>query len=170
MVLGDVMYKGYIVAKNRSNYKRLPGDKEKNHVNNCRLCEMIKSKEATVMETKDMIVVINQHPYNVGHVMIVPRRHVKDPRELNTDESKNMYSITNKMLTVIEKTYPIHGFNIGLNLGNTAGSTYEHLHMQVVPRWVGDIGFMESTSNTKIMKEAPDDTIRKLKETIKKES
>ncbi len=163
------MYKNYILAENRSNYKRLPGDKEKNSENNCRFCEMMKNDEGVVLKIKDMFVTVNQYPYNVGHVMIAPIRHVKDPRELNDEELMNMFILINKMMTVIEKTYSIHGFNIGMNLGSVAGSTYEHLHIQLVPRWMGDIGFMESTAKTKIIKESLEDTVRKLKDTIVKE-
>lgn len=163
------MHKNYIVSENRGNYKRLPGDIDGNHVGDCRFCEMISSEEAMILNTNDMCVMINQHPYNVGHVMVLPRRHIKDTRELTDVELKNLYALVNKIMTVIEKTYPVNGFNIGMNLGNIAGSTYEHLHIQIVPRWMGDVGFMESTADTKIMKEAPEDTVKKLKETIEKE-
>lgn len=167
---GDSMYKEYIVARNRSNYKRLPGDEGENHINNCKFCKILKDKKEVVLETKDMFVMINQNPYNTGHVMVLPKRHIKDPRELAGGELKNFYGVANKMMTVIEKTYPLHGFNMGINLNPVAGATFEHLHIHVVPRWQGDVGFMESTIDTKILKgDAPKDTLEKLRETISRE-
>jgi ATP adenylyltransferase len=71
------------------------------------------------------------------------------------------------MLDVLEKTYETNSFNIGCNLGNHSGGTYEHLHFQIIPRWMGDSGFMEVFADTRVMKENPKKTRDKLRETIK---
>ncbi|MBD3155764.1 MAG: HIT domain-containing protein, partial [Candidatus Aenigmarchaeota archaeon] len=123
-------------------YMRKPGSKEKNTQKNCRFCEIIETKEDMVFEDKETYVMINQSPYKEGHVLILPKKHVIDPRELSEKDLKKLYKTINIMLSVLNEAYDTKSFNIGCNICPAAGATFEHLHFQMIPMWVGDSGFM----------------------------
>jgi len=146
---------------------RKPGNKKKNSKDNCRFCKIIKKKEDMVFENDDIYVMINQNPYKEGHVMILPKKHVVDLRGLDEKTLKKFYKTIDFMINVLEKTYGTKSFNIGCNIGPAAGCTYEHLHFQIIPRWVGDSGFMEVFTSTRVMKEHPKKTRDRLIQTIK---
>lgn len=146
---------------------RKPGSKEKNTQKNCRFCEIVKKKEDMIFENKDIFVMINQNPYKEGHILVLPKKHIVDPRELDEKILKELYKTINFMLDILEKTYETKSFNIGCNICPAAGATYEHLHFQIIPRWVGDSGFMEVFASTRVMKENPKKTKEKLIEMIK---
>lgn len=97
-------------------------------------------------------VVMNLYPYNNGHVMIVPRRHVADPTDLSGDEAQEMHAMLLRTLTALRSALSPEGFNVGMNLGAAAGAGIEpHLHTHVVPRWAGDTNFMPVLADTKVM-------------------
>ena len=148
-------------------YMRKPGSKEKNTQKTCRFCEIIKKKEDMIFEDNIVFVMINQSPYKEGHILILPKRHVVDLRELNPEESESLFKKISFMLGVLEDTYETKSFNIGCNICPPAGSTYEHLHFQIIPRWVGDSGFMEVFADTRVMKESPQKTKERIIESIK---
>jgi ATP adenylyltransferase len=97
-------------------------------------------------------VVLNLYPYNPGHSMVVPYRRVAELEDLAEAESIELMSFTQKVIRVIKAVSRPHGFNVGLNLGSSAGgSLAEHLHMHVVPRWSGDANFITIIGGTKIV-------------------
>lgn len=97
-------------------------------------------------------VVLNLYPYNPGHSMVVPYRRVAELEDLTEAESIELMSFTQKVIRVIKAVSRPHGFNVGLNLGSSAGgSLAEHLHMHVVPRWSGDANFITIIGGTKIV-------------------
>ncbi|HEX4249410.1 MAG TPA: HIT domain-containing protein [Pseudonocardia sp.] len=97
-------------------------------------------------------VVLNLYPYNPGHSMVVPYRRVAELEDLTEEESIELMSVTQKLIRVIKAVSRPHGFNVGLNLGSSAGgSLAEHLHMHVVPRWSGDANFITIVSGAKIV-------------------
>jgi ATP adenylyltransferase len=97
-------------------------------------------------------VVLNLYPYNPGHSMVVPYRRVAELEDLTKAESIELMSFTQKVIRVIKAVSRPHGFNVGLNLGSSAGgSLAEHLHMHVVPRWSGDANFITIIGGTKIV-------------------
>jgi ATP adenylyltransferase len=97
-------------------------------------------------------VVLNLYPYNPGHSMVVPYRRVSELEDLTTDESAELMAFTQKVIRVIKAVSQPHGFNVGLNLGSSAGgSLAEHLHMHVVPRWSGDANFITIIGGSKIV-------------------
>lgn len=147
-------------------YMRKPGSKEKNIEGDCRFCEVIKNKEDLIFENDFVFVMINQFPYKEGHILVLPKRHVKDPRDLEEGEIKAFYETINFMLAILGTAYNTNSFNIGCNLGPSASATYEHLHFQIVPRWEGDSGFMEVFSSIRVLKEHPKKTVERLKEVI----
>ena len=106
--------------------------------------------------------VLNLYPYNPGHLMIVPYRRVSELEDLTDAESAALMSFTQKAIRVIKAVSRPHGFNVGLNLGHSAGgSLAEHLHMHVVPRWGGDANFITIIGGSKVIPQLLRDT-RKL--------
>ena len=110
------------------------------------------------------ITVLNRFPYTSGHVMVVPIRHVRDPRELEPAESAAMFAGAQRALTAIDSTLHPEGFNLGINLGAAAGSSVEHLHLHVVPRWTGDTNFMPVVGEVKVLPELLETTATQLRE------
>mgnify|MGYP003394607493 FL=1 len=95
---------------------------------------------------------LNIYPYNNGHIMVSPFRHVKDLKGLNDAELLDIIKLTRDMQALLEKKLKPHGFNIGINTGKIAGAGYkDHLHIHIVPRWKGDSNFMPVIADTKIM-------------------
>jgi ATP adenylyltransferase len=103
--------------------------------------------------------VLNLHPYNPGHLMVVPYRHVPDLEDLTVDETRELADFTRRAVVAIKAASSPHGFNVGLNLGHVAGgSLAEHLHQHVVPRWGGDANFITVLAQTKVIPELLADT------------
>jgi ATP adenylyltransferase len=97
-------------------------------------------------------IVLNLYPYNPGHSMVVPYRRVAELEDLTAEESAELMAFTQKVIRVIKSVSRPHGFNVGLNLGSSAGgSLAEHLHMHVVPRWSGDANFITIIGGSKIV-------------------
>jgi ATP adenylyltransferase len=96
--------------------------------------------------------VLNLYPYNSGHLMVVPYRHVAGLDELTSDESAELMSVTRRAVQAVRAASSPHGFNVGLNLGGVAGgSLADHLHQHVVPRWGGDANFITVLAGTKVI-------------------
>ena len=155
------MFSSYIHNELRAGYHKKPGDKE----DGCKFCGYIKTKDY-ITSTGLSFVIANIYPYNYGHLLISPIRHVKDLRELTKDELKDLLKMSLDFLNLLEKVYDVHSFNVGFNLGPSSGATVEHLHIHVVPRWAGDSGFMETTSSTRAIKETPQQTTERLKNAL----
>ena len=108
-------------------------------------------------------VVLNLYPYNPGHLMVVPYRQVSELEDLTTGESTELMAFTQKAIRVVKSVSSPDGFNVGLNLGTSAGgSLAEHLHMHVVPRWAGDANFITIVGETKVIPQLLRDTRRLL--------
>jgi ATP adenylyltransferase len=103
--------------------------------------------------------VLNLYPYNPGHLMVVPYRRVAELEDLTEAESAELMAFTQKAIRVMKAVSRPHGFNVGLNLGTSAGgSLAEHLHMHVVPRWGGDANFITIISSAKVIPQLLRDT------------
>ena len=97
-------------------------------------------------------VVLNLYPYNPGHLMVVPYRRVSELEDLTDAESAELMGFTQKAIRVIKAVSRPMGFNVGLNLGKVSGgSLAEHLHMHVVPRWIGDANFITIIGGSKVI-------------------
>lgn len=108
-------------------------------------------------------VIMNSYPYNPGHLMVSPYRHVATPEDLPEDERHEHFDIVTRCVTVLRETFHSTAFNIGVNLGRVAGAGIEHhFHTHIVPRWQGDTNFMPVLADTKVLPEALADTYRKL--------
>ena len=113
---------------------------------------------------KSSFVIMNNYPYNPGHLMIAPYRHVASVEELNEEEALEMMKLSQKMVEVIKKAMNPDGFNLGINLGKVAGAGIEdHIHLHIVPRWNGDTNFMPVLADVKVIPEAIEESYKKLK-------
>jgi len=138
----------------------LEGYKEKG---GCLFCDVIASKddkEGFVLQRNRLsFIMFNLFPYNNGHLMVAPYRHVKDFEELTGDELAEIGGSMQAMVRIIKRVMQPDGFNMGLNLGKVAGAGFEgHLHYHIVPRWNGDTNFMPVIGDTKVLSESLDAT------------
>ena len=109
-------------------------------------------------------VILNSYPYNPGHLMVVPYRHVSSPEELNKAERNEHYEIVSLCTNVLRQVLNPGGFNVGMNIGKAAGAGIEdHIHTHIVPRWQGDTNFMPVLDDVRVIPEALADTYQKLK-------
>jgi ATP adenylyltransferase len=106
---------------------------------------------------------LNAFPYNSGHLMVVPHRHIANLGELDDEETLEMMHCATAALRAIRETYRAEGFNIGMNIGRAAGAgIVDHLHLHVVPRWVGDTNFMPVVGEVKVLPEDLSATYERL--------
>lgn len=106
-----------------------------------------------------VFAVLNRYPYNPGHLMICPYRHVADYPELDEPETVELAVFTQRAMRVIRQVSGAHGFNLGMNQGAVAGAGIAaHLHQHVVPRWGGDTNFMPVIGATKVLPQLLTDT------------
>jgi diadenosine tetraphosphate (Ap4A) HIT family hydrolase len=110
------------------------------------------------------IVHRGRYPYTVGHLLVLPYREVADLEQVTATETAELWSTVTDAVRAVKAVLAPTGVNVGLNLGQPAGgSVSEHLHVHVVPRWVGDANFMTTTANTRTLPEALPDTAAKLR-------
>ncbi|MBI4341092.1 MAG: HIT domain-containing protein [Candidatus Omnitrophica bacterium] len=133
----------------------------------CIFCRAARSRQRrrhhVVLRQPQVFALLNRYPYNNGHVMIAPRRHVSDLLELTTAEWAAILSVTQQLMRRLQRTLHPHGFNIGLNLGRVAGAGIPgHLHLHLVPRWQGDTNFMPVIGATKVVSQSLDELYRFL--------
>lgn len=139
----------------------------------CIFCKFSDEKEKdeenfVLFRGRKNFVVLNNYPYNNGHLMVAPYRHVKNLEDLTEEEIYEHFMIVKKTVEILKKAYKPHGFNIGINLGKVAGAGVEgHIHTHVVPRWRGDTNYMPVIANTKVIPEALNETYKKLKQALK---
>jgi ATP adenylyltransferase len=118
----------------------------------CRIPRMGDEDGLMLARGEHVYAVLNLHPYNPGHLMVVPYRHVADLEDLTADEAVELTTMTRDAVRAIRSASQPHGFNVGLNLGGVAGgSLSEHLHQHVVPRWGGDANFIAVLAQTKVI-------------------
>ena len=134
----------------------------------CFLCDAIAGTDresSLVLDRAPLTTtLLNRYPYNSGHVMVVPNRHVHDPRELSPPEGGALFAGAQRALAAIDEVLHPDGFNVGLNLGYAAGSSVEHVHLHVVPRWAGDTNFMPVLGDVKVLPELLETTATRLRE------
>jgi ATP adenylyltransferase len=119
---------------------------------------------------KSNFVILNAFPYNPGHLMVVPFRHVGRLEDLADDEALEHWTLVKQSMMWIEEVMAPHGFNTGMNFGRVAGAgILDHLHTHVIPRWEGDVNLITVISDTRVVPEALAATYHRLKQTITKE-
>jgi ATP adenylyltransferase len=112
-------------------------------------------------------IILNRYPYNVGHLMVVPYRHMANLEELTREESLEHIEMIAKGVTTLRTALAPGGFNIGINIGRVAGAGIEdHLHTHVVPRWEGDTNYMPIIADTNVLPQALVVAYEKLKQAL----
>lgn len=140
----------------------------------CIFCGSIRSfkkkrgKNYVVFRSKHSFCILNTFPYNNGHVMISPIRHVKELAQLKDQELLDLLKSVNTAIGLLKKTLKPQGFNIGINISRSAGAGIKHIHIHIVPRWQGDTNFMPIFNNTKIVSQSLDQLYKLLKSAYKK--
>ncbi|BBZ68972.1 HIT family protein [Mycobacterium paraseoulense] len=124
----------------------------------------LSDEEGLVVARGELVyAVLNLYPYNPGHLMVVPYRRVSELEDLTVEESAELMAFMQKAIRVIKNVSRPHGFNVGLNLGTSAGgSLAEHLHVHVVPRWGGDANFITIIGGSKVIPQLLRETRRLL--------
>lgn len=128
------------------------GRKEKG----CVFCNRLKQRDSIknliIHRADKSFVILNKFPYNSGHVMVVPKRHVGTLEKLDHDESTELFELTRTTVAALKRALNPDGLNLGMNLGRIAGAGIPgHLHMHIVPRWTGDTNFMPVVGNTDVV-------------------
>lgn len=109
-------------------------------------------------------VILNKYPYNNGHLMVVPVRHVARLAEASAEELTELIQLTRAAETALTEAYGAHGINVGMNIGRPAGAgVVGHLHVHLVPRWDGDTNFMTVVGDTRVVPEEPAASVARLK-------
>jgi len=120
-------------------------------------------------------IIMNLYPYNNGHLMAAPNRHLGDITEMTDEESGELFSLVQLSVKMLKNTMNPHGFNIGINMGKVAGAGVEdHIHVHIVPRWMGDTNFMPVVGEVKVISEhilaTYDSLLHSLNSLIKEQS
>lgn len=110
-----------------------------------------------------VFTLLNLYPYNTGHLMVAPYAHTGDLANLDASVASELIALTQRSVSVVRRAYEPDAFNIGMNLGKAAGAGVpDHLHVHVVPRWMGDTNFMPVLGDTKVLPETLDQTYERL--------
>ena len=138
----------------------------------CIFCHSLKSKKDSlnfiVKRGKNNFVILNLYPYNTGHLMAVPNRHVGNLEDLTEFEALELMTLTTESVRALKKALKPEGFNVGLNLERAAGAGIaDHIHIHIVPRWNGDTNFMPVLGRTKVLSLGLETVYSKLKKALK---
>ncbi len=133
----------------------------------CIFCELAKLPDEDakiVFRGQHCFVILNSFPYTSGHVMVVPFVHLDELQKLPEAAAGEMMALCQRMEGVLRLVYTPDGINFGMNIGRAAGAGVAgHVHMHVVPRWVGDTNFMTVTAESRVLPEALEETYRRIK-------
>jgi len=138
------------------------------NVSGCIFCDLPKSgddvKVHIVHRARYCYIVLNTYPYTSGHVMIVPFAHVDELQKLSPDAAHEMIELTQRMEGVLRQLYAPDGVNLGMHSGKAAGAgVASHVHMHILPRWIGDTNFMTVAGESRVLPESLEITYERIK-------
>jgi ATP adenylyltransferase len=138
----------------------------------CIFCELPKLPDADakiIHRGEHCFIILNSFPYTSGHVMVVPFAHLDELQKLPETAAQEMMALSQKMERVLRQVYSPDGINLGMNIGRAAGAGVAgHIHMHILPRWVGDTNFMTVTGESRVLPEALEETYEKLRTAVGK--
>jgi len=138
----------------------------------CILCSIrdrdARVKSLEVWRDETSIAVLNLYPYNPGHLMVFPRRHVVELCELDDEEALSLFGSMNLAVRALKSCYSPKGYNIGFNIGEVSGASIPHLHAHVVPRYGNELGFIDIIGGAKVLIENPPEYVEKLSRAFEK--
>jgi len=133
----------------------------------CIFCEgkvSVKNSRYVIERSAHSYSMLNIYPYNNGHIMVAPKRHIKSLELLSPVELEDLMGLLNKTKSLIDRKLKPDGYNIGMNIGKVAGAGFAgHVHIHIVPRWNGDTNFMPVISGTKVISESLEAMARLLR-------
>jgi ATP adenylyltransferase len=136
----------------------------------CIFCTLPKEaddrKALLLARGRDAFVVMNRFPYNNGHLMVAPYRHVVEPGELRSQEQLEVMSLITISMEALKKAVRPAAFNLGANVGRSSGAGFEHLHFHIVPRWDGDTNFMPILGEAKVIPQYLEETYDNLRDSF----
>lgn len=133
----------------------------------CVALEIGDEKARIVLRGELNFVILNAYPYTSGHVMIVPYKHGGDLAAVSHETLAEMMAITQRVQGALAAVYKPGGFNLGMNLGHSAGAgVADHVHLHLLPRWTGDVNFMTTVSETRMEPEDLETTYKKLRQAL----
>lgn len=150
----------------RSNY--IQSFKQKSDEEQCVFCaaprlDILDDESLVVYKSKLCYVMLNLYPYNSGHLLIIPYRHMSDLEDITEEEFSEITKLLTLSKKILTKTMKPHGFNIGANIGKAAGAGIDqHIHFHIVPRWNGDTNFMPTLGEVKVISQDLLETKREL--------
>jgi ATP adenylyltransferase len=135
----------------------------------CIFCkDSMRSGDLVLYEGKTTFVMMNRYPYISGHLMIIPFRHVSQMEDLFPEEKREIFDLQAICVKILKEAVKPDGFNIGMNLGKAAGAGVDdHIHVHIVPRWIGDTNFMSVVGDTRVIPEDIHRTCEFLKQYFK---
>lgn len=141
----------------------------------CFLCDYLETpddeKNLVLWRTARSVVVLNRFPYNNGHLLIAPARHIPDLDQANDEELLEMTKLIREAQKALSLVLKPHGFNVGMNFGRCAGAGLpDHFHIHVVPRWDGDTNFMSVCCDTKVVSQSLAELFAQLRDISRKHS
>ena len=147
----------------RETYISKLGTKQKSCVFCCILADNKDKKHLIFIRKSYAYAVLNLYPYSNGHCLVVPNRHVADISKLTQEEYIELMELVRETKDLLQTAFNPHGFNVGMNLGATAGAGIPgHVHIHIVPRWQGDHNFMPVTADTKVISQSLSVIYKKL--------
>jgi len=138
----------------------------------CFICEISENphddENLVLWRTTHCLVILNRFPYNNGHLLIAPIRHIPDFDQTSDEEVLEMFKLVRESQKALSLTIKPHGFNVGMNFGRCAGAGLpEHLHIHIVPRWEGDTNFINVCSDTDVISQSLTELLKQLKQISK---
>jgi diadenosine tetraphosphate (Ap4A) HIT family hydrolase len=135
----------------------------------CAFCAILASggseeQRNVVWAGETMVAMLNAYPYSSGHLLVMPQRHVRELEDLTSEEAAGLWQAVHRGVAALKAAYLPDGLNLGLNLGRAAGAGIPgHLHVHIVPRWLGDTNFMTTAAGVRVLPEALGVTWQRLR-------
>jgi ATP adenylyltransferase len=148
-------------------------DSKSNETSDCFICHNLShpkndDENLVLWRTELSIVILNRYPYNNGHLLIAPAKHIPDLDKADSEEMLDMMKLIRESQKVLSLTIKPHGFNVGMNFSRCAGAGLPgHMHIHVVPRWSGDTNFMSVCADTKVISQSLTELLELLKKVSK---
>jgi len=142
----------------------IENDKEENGCVFCNVQALTDGTENLIAHRGEhSYVILNRFPYTSGHLMVLPFGHVSNLEELDSATRAEMMELASRCTTILKDIYRPQGFNVGVNIGEAAGAgVLGHVHIHIVPRWMGDTNFMSAIGETRVLPESLEDTYTRV--------
>lgn len=165
---------GYVQGLSKVPHSSKKGKMGTHESSDCFICHNLEhpqddDKNLVLWRTDESIVILNRFPYNNGHLLIAPARHIPDLEKASNEELLEIIKLVRESQRALSLAIKPHGFNVGMNFGRCAGAGLpDHLHIHIVPRWDGDTNFMNVCSDTDVISQSLTELLELLRQISKK--